>query len=399
MCIIINRKNRKISVCLIVICSLFILSSCNERISNRGEDDTLHFDVSNWNRKQIIPDRVIKQVRFIPLETTQDNLIGNVNKILTSKDKLYVLDVKYGKKILIFNKKGKYLNSIGSYGRGEGEYISLNDFIVDEQENRLLILDSDLRKILTYSLTDGRFLDELKINFLATNFAMLGHNILIFYSMTQLSRTGDEYSIARLDLKDNSYKWFLKKDEYDKRISTFFLIFQSENIYYTPFFRDIVYKITENEVKPFATFNFGKDKIPGDKLKKIRDSDMRALIELMKGGDWTCNIHNFIEGNEFITFNMNLKGHHIFVIFSKKSGNYLYGDQYEGLLSKARFIQNIAVDGNEFISVVDAISFKKMKSAILENGDEETKAYYLQTLNTLSDQSNPVIISIEYNNF
>jgi len=49
--------------------------------------------------------------------------------------------------------------------------------------------------------------------------------------------------------------------------------------------------------------------------------------------------------------------------------------------------------------IANAISFKKMKSAILGNGDEEMKAYYLQTLNTLSDQSNPVIISIEYNNF
>ena len=98
----------------------------------------------------------------------------------------------------------------------------------------------------------------------------------------------------------------------------FFNLSIREHLLYAFFLGIYVYKITENEVKPFATFNFGKDKIPGDKLKKIRDSDMRALIELMKGGDWTCNIHNFIEGNEFITFNMNLKGHHIFVIFSKK---------------------------------------------------------------------------------
>lgn len=87
------------------------------------------------------------------------------------------------------------------------------------------------------------------------------------------------------------------------------------------------------------------------------------------------------------------------VIYSKETGTYYYGSRYEGGLGVFLLIENIAVSDNQFIGVIDAFMFKKMEKMIAEKGDEKLKDQYLQTLNMLSEQSNPVIISIEYNQF
>ncbi|MGV8134240.1 MAG: 6-bladed beta-propeller [Mangrovibacterium sp.] len=395
-----NLTIKKIGFYLIGVYSLFIIESCRDEIkTNRVvKNQTLHFDVSNWNRDQTIPQKIIKKIKFIPLETKDDCLIGSIGKIYRSTDLMYIKDNRYVKKILVYNNEGKYLKSIGNYGKGAGEFIGLADFTVDERKNRLLVLDNQQRKVLTYDLDDGSCLNEMKINFWATNFAEPEENVLSFYSKDQNSKFGAKYSIANLDLKDNSYKWFLEQDECDTNLSYHHSIFQSENTYFAPYFKDVVYRITKDNVEPFITFDFGANKIPKEKLQNNKHN-IKEIVKVIEESDWSYGIKNVIENEQFLIFNFKLKKKTVMVIYSKETGNYHYGNCYEGGLGAFMLIENIATSNNEFIGVVDAFMFKKMGKMIIEKGDEELKDLYLQTSNMLSEQSNPVIISIEYNQF
>jgi len=87
------------------------------------------------------------------------------------------------------------------------------------------------------------------------------------------------------------------------------------------------------------------------------------------------------------------------VIYSKSSADYYYGNRYEGGLEIFRLIRNIAVNDNQFMGVINAYFFEKAERKILEQGDKELIFEYRQALNTLSNGSNPIIISIEYNIF
>ncbi len=378
---------------------MVVLLSCDNKSLNTATDETLHFDVSQWKKNQVISKDILNQVDFIPLETTKDNLIGQINKLQVYEDHYYILDIKYVKKILVHNKNGDFIRSIGNIGRGADEYISLNDFLIDEHRNHLLILDSQLRKVLAYSIEDGSYVYDFKIDFWASNFALLDDNTIVFYSKEQNPKGDSKYSIAKYNLRNNKYQWLLEKDEYDTRLSKFFSFFSSKNLYYTPYLKDVVYQISEKSIRPYATFNFGRNKVPSEELKRIKDSNPRGIIDLMGKSHWTYGINNFIENDEFIVFNLNIERQHTFVVYSKESGECMYGNKYEGALSNLRFIGHNYVDNNNFLSIVDASSFRKLRSKIMEYGDEKLIKHYMSILNMISSQSNPVIMSIEYNNF
>ena len=51
--------------------------------------------------------------------------------------------------LLVFGMDGKFKYQIGDQGKGPGEFLEINDFIIDKNNIELL----DFKKILTYSLS------------------------------------------------------------------------------------------------------------------------------------------------------------------------------------------------------------------------------------------------------
>lgn len=297
------RRNKAFNVQLFSICIILVIFGCHNEKKNttKGNNEPLYFDVSNWNKDQKIPENVIKEVKFIPLETKEDCLMGEIVKIISAKDKLYVLD-RYNQKIFVFDKGGKYFQSIGRQGKGAGEYIKLNDFIVDNYNSQIQILSTDQRKVLSYDLQDGTFINEFKLDFLSINFAKPEKDVLSFYTKG-LNNT--DHLIAILNLKNNSYQWFLEKDEYDTKLSFPYSIFNSENTYYVSYFKDVVYRITKDDAEPFIIFDFGQNKIPKDKLKKA--GNLKEIVQVMNEDDWTYGVENVIDNGKLLTFNFKLK--------------------------------------------------------------------------------------------
>ncbi|HPI69014.1 MAG TPA: 6-bladed beta-propeller, partial [Bacteroidales bacterium] len=315
-------------------------------------------------------------------------------------DRLYILDRGINRKIFIFDCEGHYLGSVGNYGRGPGEFIGLVDFIIDDKKGQLWALDAEQRKVLIFNLQNGKFLNDFKIHFLSTDFEKLDDNTLSFYSKFPQVNSRKSYSIAIMNLKDKSYKWFLEQDEYDTPLSGSYAISHSTNTYYAPYLKDIVFRITKNGVEPGITFDFGQNKIPREKIKNTHGNTLE-IIELLEKDEkgWAYGIENVFETDQFITFNLKLERSHLMVIYSKSSANYYYGNRYEGGLEIFRLISNIAVNDNQFFGVINAYFFERAERKIMEQEDIELIREYRQALDALSDESNPIIISIEYNNF
>ncbi len=174
-------KTTKLIICILSVCSLLLTYSCANKNKSiePNNPDVLHFDVSKWETKTTIPKKVIKSISFIPLETSEQCLIGTVGKIVALNDKYYIIDSQYANGVLVFNKEGKYIKSIGKKGRGKGEFLRLNSFCIDEKGGEMLILDSYARKVLFYNLTNGVYLEDIKLNFLPRGIDMVGNKILI----------------------------------------------------------------------------------------------------------------------------------------------------------------------------------------------------------------------------
>jgi len=392
------KRSTLFHIILVFSASIFVSCKDKDKIAE-GNNQIIHFDVSGWTNNHKIPWTVISKLKFIPLETNANCIMGEPRKLCLHNNKFYLTDMGVNKRIFIFNTSGNYLGSIGSYGKGPGEFINLTDFFINKTQNQLFVLDNDQRKVIVYDLQTAKFLYDFKITFSAHDFAMIDENKLVFYSKVPQNKSGKSFSIAIMNLDDKSYNWFLAQDELDTSLSGINSIFQSFNTYYAPYLKDIVYRITSNSIEPAILFNFGKNKLPEERLKDFRKNP-RIILDLLKERkDWTYGIENVLETDKFLTFNLEVSRNTVIVIYSKETGSFFYGNQYEDLLGVFPQFINIAASENEFYGFINSYFFVRGKDKILQQNNWILKEEYLKAINSIQEESNPVIISIEYNSF
>ncbi|MBD5179333.1 MAG: 6-bladed beta-propeller [Bacteroidales bacterium] len=103
-------------------------------------------------------DKEVANMRLIPLETTDDCLIGRISDIFIVGDSIVVVDRDNAKQIYLFNIDGKFLRKIGRYGTGPEEYFSLS--CVSATPEHISVLDNPLAKYMTYDYSGNMLSSE-----------------------------------------------------------------------------------------------------------------------------------------------------------------------------------------------------------------------------------------------
>ncbi|SUJ04550.1 Uncharacterised protein [Sphingobacterium spiritivorum] len=136
---------------IILPCAIFIIfTACNTKHS-REIDTQNAIDTIVFNNKSVRADSLpISNYTFLPLQTTEESLFAIISKLIHKNGKFYILDAHVTSALFIFSDKGEFLYKIDNKGRGFGQYITLNDFDVDEQGN-VYISDMQSRKIIKFS--------------------------------------------------------------------------------------------------------------------------------------------------------------------------------------------------------------------------------------------------------
>ena len=99
---------------------------------------------------------MVGQVDYLKLDSSEP--IGEISKMVVTRDKIFILDAHIAQQIFVFNKTGKLLFRIKNKGRGPKEYISIWDMQVDTIRNEILVNDALARSYLYFSTDDGAFL-------------------------------------------------------------------------------------------------------------------------------------------------------------------------------------------------------------------------------------------------
>jgi len=89
--------------------------------------------------KEISTNDLFNEFEYISLETSENSIFGAIDKLIIYDDKYYILDLKTNK-IYVFRQDGSFVLTIGSIGKGPGEYTHLADFVIDEEKKRIIIL-------------------------------------------------------------------------------------------------------------------------------------------------------------------------------------------------------------------------------------------------------------------
>lgn len=105
---------------------------------------------------------VFSPVSVVLLETNAKCLLKNIRKVEQYNGKYYVLGEAEDYSVFVFDKDGKFCYSIGRKGHGKGEYVNANDFTIDWENNRIVILSAP-SKVYVYDI-EGNFKESKKIS-------------------------------------------------------------------------------------------------------------------------------------------------------------------------------------------------------------------------------------------
>jgi len=165
------------TISLVVLILIIVLSGCKQDTKHTN-DGVIVIDVreSFKNKQKTKLSEIFKDVELIKLETGADIYISNALYFDISKNYLLVNDPDQNQgtgQVFLFTRKGKFINKIGNHGKGPGEYLRSTDILLDEKDNKIIIVDASKRTLNMYDLR-GNFIKDRSIREETNNIGILG---------------------------------------------------------------------------------------------------------------------------------------------------------------------------------------------------------------------------------
>jgi hypothetical protein len=153
-------KQKTFTKILFITISCLILSCTEQNKSDSNAEHIIYFDTKKSVEKYDTKDLTDGTFGIIPLETTDDCLIANIDKIEIKDERIYVMD-QLAQSVYIFDMNGKYLNKIHKRGQGPGEYTNLSYMTVTDSS--VIIIDHFTEKQINYSIPSLQPIKEERI--------------------------------------------------------------------------------------------------------------------------------------------------------------------------------------------------------------------------------------------
>jgi len=403
---------------IIVLVSLTILlSNCKNSSENKDNDQKKSRLVNNDliiidldTTKQILGNYsdFFSSAHFIPLETSNESLIGVVGQLELFNDTIYILDHRSAKGIFVFTLSGKFIRKIGVNGKGPGEWILPSNFCIDKNQRLLYVLDSQLQRITIMQL-EGQVIKQISLK----NNSVRSHYIeckngRIFLDARHFgdNENLEDYMVFEIDSTGTEInKWFsIDKDNkgwnhsyYLNGSGTFYS--SPSSIRFVELFMDTIYSITDDGMLPFITIK-SSEMFDRESVKEIQSTVNNGLInsrELYeKNGYWAIN--SYIENDDLIYFTFHGK-HMMNNIIINKSTNQirflkgLFDDiTYKEIVSGAA-MPNFYSGENKLI--VGAISDPKRFRESINNNITKLPVEEKERLINISELNNPILIVLK----
>lgn len=152
------------------------LAQARSLLVNRTPE-SIEIDVTQ-SRSLVISNLISEDHEIIKLETGDDYLIGEISKVITFGNRIFILDRGVTKRVFCYDRTGKFLNWIGSRGEGPGEIDDPKD--IEVMGNQVYLIDRQCR-IFTFDL-NGKFLSYFRLPFLSTQFCSFNRQNMLLYN-------------------------------------------------------------------------------------------------------------------------------------------------------------------------------------------------------------------------
>lgn len=193
-------------------------------------------------------------VKYVPLETSDDALVGNIKKMLYQNRLFYLFDDAL-ESILIFREDGSLVHSISRKGNGPGEYVMAMDIDVDTKGN-LYVSDAGRQCIMVYSGEDYQAYKEIQVGCPFVEFIVENEHSVYLAGVAREGKIN--VNLAHLDVKSGTLE-VLEETRYENEYSTLRFAPQSlfrtdYGLFYYSHLGHEVLSLRDGEAKQHVTF-------------------------------------------------------------------------------------------------------------------------------------------------
>lgn len=185
-----------------------ILTACNTPEKKTGgllpvsDADPLYkvsIDIDTLVKRHISLSNVMKDSKLIKLETSDESIISRVRGVRIFDGKLFVGDPEGT--VMAFDMDGKFLFKLGRKGKGPGEYINIGSWYIDRLNNRIVLLDSRLHKLLFFNGSGGFISEKSFPSVYSADVVPAGKNHVIFYNDFNTGNRDAPFALMVYDLE------------------------------------------------------------------------------------------------------------------------------------------------------------------------------------------------------
>ena len=226
-----------------------VLCGCATKHKTKFEH-TIYVDATSQDQPEY--DTFVNGIEFIPLETTDSSLIGQVKGLVVTNDKIFVNSDR--REILCFDINGKFLFKVGQSGRAPGEYIS--PFSISVCDKIVYILCQETGKVLCYDATSGKHINDIPLNKFYVQIEVSDGYI---YAVDMTTR---RFAIDAIQLSNpEQCKELYCVSEGESVYSSFTQLFKSGNdkCYWVDPLRGEIYQLKGGVMIPYIDIDFGNN--------------------------------------------------------------------------------------------------------------------------------------------
>ncbi|WP_152969753.1 6-bladed beta-propeller [Pedobacter sp. Hv1] len=192
-----------------------IFSACHREAENGSNKNTI-IDLENDSPKDYLVSDLFKSAEFIPLETTNESRLTEINEVLFFDGIYVILDIRQ-KCLFGFDKNGRFRFKIFPKGKGPLELNNITDYTINKKNKSIDIYDFSQRKIVSFDML-GNPLHEKKIDFFFREFACTSKGDYIIYAPDLVNSESVGSGAFVIDSLGKFERSFLKIDAKGKYI-------------------------------------------------------------------------------------------------------------------------------------------------------------------------------------
>ncbi len=266
-------------------------------------------------RVMVEPDRItdtlglselFSHYEYIPLETVPEAMIGDVTGLLQYKGGYLVRDRK-SRRILFFDGNGRYLRQIGRSGKGAGEYVNMNDMVIDPSDSSILLLCTVPKKLIWYA-SDGAFQREVPLDVYAESLEIIGDRIFLYANSHSGNQDGFQiYAVDRQGQRKSEWLPYGSVKSYPISMTVnhsrpFSKFNDSEMLFSMPL-EDKIFSISGDTLREYLMLDFGGHSLSAEFIEKTVGEGSDLAFTLM-GTDYARDLHYVFDNGKYIFFNV-----------------------------------------------------------------------------------------------